>query len=501
MNIKKEFWEKLCYIKINFKLNKNKKWDWVNIEWFWSTDAKDCDNDVIMYSAWDDKTLKQFMSNPQMLLSHDMSKSIWKWTLLQRKINWEKKWLWVEWVIEHDIQEDWIWIKERVEKWTVRTLSVWFIPLKFKWYDKKWNVLADEKWLKKWVSESELYDKNVVRYISKVELFEISVVNIPANSQAIFALKKSLKLNNAFILKQFKKMTKTFNEKVFKWRRTKEQVITIDEISTEVDKIEMISEEVKNDIESFEMQVATIEEAMKNWVDTETAKQYVTELETIKQSIIDDKMKLEEIESVLQFADMESMINDLSEADKIMIEEKVEELKNDVKEEIVELDTMTEEINAIEATIWVDTDATEAIDEDKKPKEENENKPETPWQSEEEHWNPDKPEKKEDEEVKEEVKEEVVEEKNKWIDKDELKALIKEIIDETFADKVWNKEDENTQLTEMSKSIAALTDKLEKMAKIATKWMTVLPTTNDMQKAMKINTDGLKAPKSFWKKK
>jgi len=74
---------------------------------------------------------------------------------------------------------------------------------------------------------------------------EISVVNIPANSQAIFALKKSLELNRYFILKEFKPMTTKFNINVLKGRRTKESMIAIDEIMTEVEAIESIIDETK----------------------------------------------------------------------------------------------------------------------------------------------------------------------------------------------------------------------------------------------------------------
>jgi len=50
------------------------------------------------------------------------------------------------------------------------------------------------------------------------------------------------------------------------------------------------------------------------------------------------------------------------------------------------------------------------------------------------------------------------------------------------------------------KSIAAMNDKIEKLSK-GMKPIAVVPSTNDITKAMKIDTKGLKAPISFSKKR
>ena len=500
MNIKKQLWEKICFIKANFKLKKSAEWDGILIEWFGSTDYKDCDSDIVKYSAWDNKTIKKFLENPQMLLGHDMNKSIRKWTKLERRILNDKKGLWVEWSIEHDIEEDGIGIKERIKKGTVRTLSIGFEPIKYKWFNQKGQVIADETGLKKWFKYEDVFAKWVVRYISKVNLLEISVVNIPANSQAIFALKKSLELNRYFILKEFKPMTTKFNINVLKGRRTKESMIAIDEIMTEVEAIESIIDETKEIKEVVSSDLLTVATKIEQWINEDNAKVLVSELETYKQDLIDAKTKLEEVESVLASVDIESMIKDLSDADAIMVEEKMTELTNETKEEIAEFDKVLVEVEDYKGMIWVNPD--ESSEEVKETIEEVEKTDETTKETSE--WQDEVKETTEWEETK--TMEEWDKEETKTMEEakedntEVLKTLIKEVLDEYFADKAWNKSDESSELTEVVKSIAAMNDKIEKLSK-GMKPIAVVPSTNDITKAMKIDTKGLKAPISFSKKR
>jgi len=478
----------MCFIQVNFKLNKqNKDWNWIMIEWFWSTDAKDCDSDIVKYSAWDTKTINEFLNNPQMLLSHDFNKSIWRWLKLERKISWNKKGLWVEWVVEHDLIEDWVSIKERIRKWTVRTLSIWFIPLKYKWINKKGEVLADEFWLKFWIKDEDLYKEWVVRYISKVELFEISVVNIPANSQAIFALQKSLKINNYFILQNFKNMKTKLNLNVFKWRRTKEASISLDQIETEFNAVETVIEEVKTYLNDITLELDTVEKKIEDWIAEEDAKLIVSDLETMKQEIITNKDELVAVEWILEQVNVDAMTKELSEADAEMVKEKIDELTSEVKEEIVELEKNEERITSLYEKIWVNSEDESTDETITDPVE---------W---EEITTEGEDTKEIDEEEVKEKKEDIKEE----ITKENLTEMIKQIIKELIPDdNSWNKADEISALEKsFSDTVTSLNDKVDKMATLLAKAQSSAIPVVSTVKSFKIDTTWLSEPKSFSKKR
>ena len=168
-------------LKMKFKLIKDKEFfqivcdkksvkeiiDWdskaYEIEWYASTKDKDRMNDIVEPSAFED-TIKQYMTNPIVLLQHDMDKPIGN-------------------VIEASIDDKGLFIKARITEDTdgvfsklkngvLRTFSIWYRVKDFETEentDAEWNYVF-------------------TNIIKALELFEISLVSVPANP---FALVKS----------------------------------------------------------------------------------------------------------------------------------------------------------------------------------------------------------------------------------------------------------------------------------------------------------------------
>ena len=168
-------------LKMKFKLIKDKEFfqivcdkksvkeiiDWdskaYEIEWYASTKDKDRMNDIVEPSAFED-TIKQYMTNPIVLLQHDMDKPIG--TVIEASI--DEKGLF----IKARITEDTDGVFSKLKNWVLRTFSIWYRVKDFETEentDAEWNYVF-------------------TNIIKALELFEISLVSVPANP---FALVKS----------------------------------------------------------------------------------------------------------------------------------------------------------------------------------------------------------------------------------------------------------------------------------------------------------------------
>ena len=168
-------------LKMKFKLIKDKEFfqivcdkksvkeiiDWdskaYEIEWYASTKDKDRMNDIVEPSAFED-TIKQYMTNPIVLLQHDMDKPIGN--VIEASI--DDKGLF----IKARITEDTDWVFSKLKNWVLRTFSIWYRVKDFETEentDAEWNYVF-------------------TNIIKALELFEISLVSVPANP---FALVKS----------------------------------------------------------------------------------------------------------------------------------------------------------------------------------------------------------------------------------------------------------------------------------------------------------------------
>ena len=133
------------------------------IEWYASTKDKDRMNDVVEPTAFEE-TLKQYMTNPIVLLQHDMDKPIG--TVTEASI--DEKGLF----IKAKITEDTDGVFSKLKNGVLRTFSIGY---SVKDYETIENV----------DSEGNYSYTNIIKML---ELFEISLVSVPANP---FALVKS----------------------------------------------------------------------------------------------------------------------------------------------------------------------------------------------------------------------------------------------------------------------------------------------------------------------
>ena len=158
----KEFFQIVCDKKSVKEITdgENKAYE---IEWYASTKDKDRMNDIVEPTAFEN-TLKQYMTNPIVLLQHDMDKPIWNVT----EASIDDKGLF----IKAKITEDTDWVFSKLKNWVLRTFSIWY---RVKDYETQENV--DAEW-----------NYTFTNLIKELELFEISLVSVPANP---FALVKS----------------------------------------------------------------------------------------------------------------------------------------------------------------------------------------------------------------------------------------------------------------------------------------------------------------------
>lgn len=158
----KEFFQIVCDQKSVREIidGDNKAYE---IEWYASTKDKDRMNDVVEPTAFEE-TLKQYMTNPIVLLQHDMDKPIGN--VVEASI--DEKWLF----IRAKITEDTDWVFSKLKNGVLRTFSIWY---RVKDFETVENVNADGEY-------------SYTNIIKSLELFEISIVSVPANP---FALVKS----------------------------------------------------------------------------------------------------------------------------------------------------------------------------------------------------------------------------------------------------------------------------------------------------------------------
>lgn len=246
------------------------------IEWYASTKDKDRMNDVVEPTAFEE-TLKQYMTNPIVLLQHDMDKPIG--TVTEASI--DEKGLF----IKAKITEDTDGVFSKLKNGVLRTFSIGY---SVKDYETIENV----------DSEGNYSYTNIIKML---ELFEISLVSVPANP---FALVKSF-------------------DSCFK---AEEEIETKEEEKEE--NIEEIPVENEGESETSEVE----EESQENIQEEEKTE----ENENVE---ADEKVEDEEKEEI------EEEVKEESEEETKEIEEKTEEIPN---EEAETQETCEEEAEKVE---------------------------------------------------------------------------------------------------------------------------------------------------------
>lgn len=172
---------KLIKSKNFFQIPFEKKWvkeittetgsNAILFEWYASTRDKDRVNDVVLPKAFQD-AMNDYMNNPILLLQHNPEKPIW--TILEAKIN--NKWLYVK----AQVTEDTDWVFSKLKNWVLKAMSIWY-RIKPNWFEEK--EVVDENW-----------NISYETIIKDLDLYEISLVSVPANQNAL--IKSDTKLIN-----------------------------------------------------------------------------------------------------------------------------------------------------------------------------------------------------------------------------------------------------------------------------------------------------------------
>lgn len=155
--------------------------DAIAIEGYASTPTIDSYNSIIAIESFKD-WLENYRKNPIILLGHDDTKPIGtcdEYSVDDKGLR-----------IKASITKNTDWVFDDIKEGRTKGFSIGFIPLSWYYIDKlSWKNLRE-------MTEEE-YSKvdynDIVRVINSIDLVEISVVNLPANPQALFTISKALR--------------------------------------------------------------------------------------------------------------------------------------------------------------------------------------------------------------------------------------------------------------------------------------------------------------------
>lgn len=293
----KEFFQIVCDQKSVKEIidGDNKSYE---IEWYASTKDKDRMNDVVEPTAFEE-TLKQYMTNPIVLLQHDMDKPIWN--VVEASI--DEKGLF----IRAKITEDTDWVFSKLKNGVLRTFSIWY---RVKDFETVENVNSDG-------------DYSYTNIIKSLELFEISLVSVPANP---FALIKSFdscfKAEEEIEEKEEEKADETVTEseeteekveseeEVKEEEKTEESENTEKEESEEKEEFENIFDDEKK--EESEEETKDVEEEKEEIPNEEAEQQEICEEENENKEADEQSEIPTDVESQTSENDVETTSNDES---------------------------------------------------------------------------------------------------------------------------------------------------------------------------------------------
>ena len=196
-----------------------------------TTEDTDRDNEVIKVNGWDSKNWEK---NPVILANHSytIENIIWKGLKFYTS-QWQKR---LKWVFSKT-NPLWVLAKNLYQEWMLKTVSVWFIPMKRNELDYK--------------------------IIEKAELLEVSFVAVPCNPNAVSLDWKLFAewVEKGLIIKEVEEIVE---EKV------EEIVIEEIETKTELQEVKEELEEIKSILKSLADDKVE-EEKQKQTIDEETA--------------------------------------------------------------------------------------------------------------------------------------------------------------------------------------------------------------------------------------
>ena len=262
------------------------------IEGYANTTSKDRSGDVVLKDAWENGGLKNFKKNPIILAFHDRSKPIGK-------------------AIGYDITDKGLYISAQISKAAgnvynlvkegiLKTFSV-SIAIKDAEYDKKSDTFI----------------------IKAVDLLEVSVVSIPANTNSVFSVKKSLD-NEDYV--EFKKQYTLLD--------SQEELGTVDK--EHENKKEEASSINKNDLEGLKKEIlGSLGETLKGFKEEL--------LSTNKEE--EDKELNKENNMTHEVSGVEKLLADITKRLESADESKsllssIEDLKGELKEKAKEIEDL-----------------------------------------------------------------------------------------------------------------------------------------------------------------
>lgn len=293
--------------------------DWkeaVEIEWYASTKDKDRVGDIVEPRAFE-KALERYMLNPIVLLQHKTDKPIW----LVEETSIDDNWLF----IKAKITENTDWVIDQIKNGVLRSFSIWY---SVKDYDTDVRELAD-------------WSYDMTNIIKDLELFEISVVSVPANP---YALVKSLE-----DLLEVKEVEDQIVEEDEKEEDEKEETEEKDEetpIETDTETTENVEENTDEAIVSEEKENDEIEEKeTEEIVADENSEIVETEVEEVSENEVEtptDDVEVDETsnENVVETKSIEV------ETKSFNFDEKIAEMQKSFDEQLSKKDIEIKELKS-----------------------------------------------------------------------------------------------------------------------------------------------------------
>lgn len=193
------------------------------IEGFASTEDLDRGNDVTHAEAFQ-KTLKEFMQNPMLLFMHDLKRPIGR--IVEASIE-KGKGLFVKAFIS-ETEPD---IRKKIEEGILKAFS-------FGFFIKK--------------SDEEENDKQTIRHLRDVEMFEISVVSIPMNRRALFSMAKAFETGTDLVYQD--EYVDSLKENIERLGKD------VDQLNNAVSEIDELKKEIKEKMKMYEEKQDTSKE-------------------------------------------------------------------------------------------------------------------------------------------------------------------------------------------------------------------------------------------------
>lgn len=155
-------------------------------------------NDTVLASAFSKEVaLKRYHENPLILRGHDDSKIIG--VMVEDRVDTGGRRVRAH--LKYDVEDTFSMIKDGV----VRGYSIGFIPREMEYYHIDGRKIED-------IPETEWETINVwtdiKRVISELEIYELSVVNLPANPNTLFTMSKAVKSYFTDLIPSDMKLTK-----------------------------------------------------------------------------------------------------------------------------------------------------------------------------------------------------------------------------------------------------------------------------------------------------